>query len=59
MERDPARRRRRAVGPTGAAHGDVPRLGLEPEPAQDRAETDRTAADRYRREQPPHHDKGV
>jgi hypothetical protein len=52
------RRRRRAVGPPGAPAGAEPRLGLH-------ADDDRNApprpddAERYRREQPPHHDKGV
>jgi hypothetical protein len=51
-------RRRRAVGPRGAV-GDVgaeePRLELEP----DRAAPAADDAERYRRDQPPHHDRGV
>lgn len=49
-------RRRRAVGPAGAPADPEPRLDLEPEHLPER-EPD--PAERYRREQPPHHDRGV
>jgi hypothetical protein len=58
------RRRRRAVGPRDAVAGEdprdavpgeEPRLEFEPEPAPPASED----AERYRREQPPHHDRGV
>ena len=54
---DPPRRRRprRAVGPPGAPAGEAPDLGLEPEPSP----APRDDAERYRAEQPPHHDRGV
>jgi hypothetical protein len=50
-----SRRRRRAVGPAGAPAAPEPRLDLAPE--REEAATD--DAERYRREQPPHHDRGV
>jgi hypothetical protein len=53
---DPARRRRRrAVGPTGAAPAQESRLDLAPEASTPRRDDDeRLTADR-----PPHHDRGV
>jgi hypothetical protein len=51
----PRRRRRRAVGPQGAVDAEEPRLELE----ADRAAPAADDAERYRRDQPPHHDRGV
>ncbi|HWG93573.1 MAG TPA: hypothetical protein VNU66_05030 [Mycobacteriales bacterium] len=53
MPEDRPRRRRRAVGPAGAPAGEEPRLDLEA-PAE--APPDR---DRFERERPPHHDRGL
>ncbi|MFP5218827.1 MAG: hypothetical protein ACLGIG_03710 [Actinomycetes bacterium] len=55
MPQEPRRRRpRRAVGPPGAAQGEPADLGLEPEPSPPPDDD----VERYRREQPPHHDRG-
>jgi len=56
---EPPRRRRprRAVGPPGALDADEPALDLDDERRQAPPEDD--PADRYRAEQPPHHDRGV
>jgi hypothetical protein len=55
-EKPPRRRPRRAVGPAGSRPAEEPALGLETEPPSAPPADD---AERYRREQPPHHDRGV
>jgi hypothetical protein len=54
-QRSTGRRRRRAVGPTGAPSAAEPRLELEAEPRQGLTDDD----DRLRRDRPPHHDRGL
>jgi len=49
------RRRRRAVGPPGAPAGEDPGLDLAREPAPTPGDDD----ERLRRDQPPHHDRGL
>jgi hypothetical protein len=55
----PRRRPRRAVGPAGAAVGDEPDLGLRPAPPPTECPAEDADGERYRRERPPHHDRGV
>lgn len=58
------RRRRRAVGPVGAAPAEDPRLDLPQDPADEEPDGDREGradswAEHYLGERPPHHDRGV